>query len=79
MRASRALASYGALVRARLAGWVEGTGEHEYARVIDVYDGPRSGLDLLERTLGHAAQHLRQICALAERTEVSPASPSPVD
>src|SRR5262249_27546737 len=65
MRESRAVANYGALVRARLAGWFEGTSTGEYARLLDVHDGPQSGHDLLERTVRHAAQHLRQLYALA--------------
>lgn len=67
MRHSRTLANYGALVRGRLAGWFEGTGAGAYARIIDAHDGPRSGHELLERTTEQAAQHLRQLHALAER------------
>jgi len=78
MRESAALASYGALARARLAGWFEGTAASEYARVLDVYYGPQSAHDLLERTVWHAAQHLRQLDVLAERLGVSPRPPLPV-
>lgn len=79
MRASAAVASYGALARARLAGWFEGTAASEYARVLDVYYGPQSGHDLLERTVWHAGQHLRQLYVLAERVGVTPKAPLPVD
>lgn len=79
MRESRAVASYGALARGRLAGWFEGTGASEYARVLDVYYGPQSGHDLLERTTWHAAQHLRQLYVLADRIGVTPKKPLPVD
>jgi hypothetical protein len=72
-----AVARYGALVRGRLAGWFEGAGASEYARVIDVYYGPQSGHDLLERTTWHAAQHVRQLYALAERFGVAPPEPLP--
>jgi len=78
MRASAALASYGALARGRLAGWFEGTAASEYARVLDVYYGPQSAHDLLERTVWHAAQHLRQLYVLAERVGVTPKAPLPV-
>jgi hypothetical protein len=73
-----AVARYGALVRGRLAGWIEGAGASEYERVIDVYYGPQSGHDLLERTTWHAAQHLRQLYAMAETLGVKPAQPLPV-
>jgi DinB superfamily len=71
------VARYGALVRGRLAGWFEGASAREYARVIDVYYGPQSGHDLLERTAWHAAQHLRQLYALAEGLGVPLPQPLP--
>jgi hypothetical protein len=79
MRESAAVASYGALARARLGGWFESTAAAEYARVLDVYYGPQSAHDLLERTVWHAAQHLRQLYVLAERLDVTPKRPLPVD
>jgi hypothetical protein len=74
-----AVARYGALVRGRLSGWLEGAAPSEYARIIDVYYGPQSGHDLLERTAWHAAQHLRQLYAMAESLGVRPSEPMPVD
>ncbi|HET7874407.1 MAG TPA: DinB family protein [Methylomirabilota bacterium] len=77
LRDGAAIARYGALVRGRLAGWFEGAASREYARVIDVYYGPQSGHDLLERTTWHAAQHLRQLHALAEGLGLTPPEPLP--
>jgi hypothetical protein len=73
-----AIARYGALVRGRLTGWFEGAAPSEYARVIDVYYGPQSAHDLLERTTWHAAQHLRQLYAMADGLGVRPSQPLPV-
>ncbi len=73
-----AIARYGALVRARVAGWFEGASPREFERVIRVYYGPQSGHDLLERTTWHAAQHLRQLYVLAERLAITPSVPLPV-
>ncbi|MBI2527805.1 MAG: DinB family protein [Candidatus Rokubacteria bacterium] len=73
-----ALARYAALVRERLTGWFEGAGGGEYERVISVYYGPQSGHDLLERTTWHAAQHLRQLHALAIACGITPPDPLPV-
>src|SRR2546427_450737 len=50
LRDGAAIARYGALVRARIAGWFEGAASGEFERVIRVYYGPQSGHDLLERT-----------------------------
>ena len=74
-----AIARYGALVRGRISGWFEGASPSEFQRVIKVYYGPQSGHDLLERTTWHAAQHLRQLYVLAERLEITPPVPMPVD
>ncbi len=74
-----AIARYGGLVRARLAGWFQGAASEEYARVIAVYYGPQSAHELLERTTWHAAQHLRQLHVLLERLGIAPPSPLPVD
>jgi len=73
------VARYGALVRARLAGWFAGADGAEFGRIIDVYYGPQSGHDLLERTTWHAAQHLRQLYDLAQRIAVTPPVPLPTD
>jgi hypothetical protein len=73
------IARYGALVRGRITGWFEGASPSEFRRVIKVYYGPQSGHDLLERTTWHAAQHLRQLYVLADRLEIKPPVPLPVD
>jgi DinB superfamily len=73
------VARYGALVRARLAGWFQGAGADEYARVVQTYYGPQAADDLLERTTWHAGQHLRQLYVLAERLGVTPPAPLPMD
>ena len=72
-----AIARYGALVRGRVSGWFEGAALSEYARAIQVFDGARNGHDLLERTTSHAAQHLRQLHALASDLGVTPPEPLP--
>jgi len=77
LRDGAAVARYGALVRGRLAGWFEGASPKEYDRVVDVYYGPQSGHDLLERTTWHAAQHLRQVHALVQEFGLTPAEPLP--
>jgi len=79
LRDGPAIARYGALVRGRLAGWFEGAAPTEFERVVQVYYGPQSGHDLLERTTWHAAQHLRQLYVLCERLGLTPPEPMPTD
>jgi len=70
-----ALARYGALVRGRLAGWLEGAANSEFDRIIKCYYGPQGAHEFLERTTWHAAQHLRQIYWFLDRMGVQPDSP----
>ncbi len=79
MRTGDAIARYGSLVRGRISGWFQGAGGDEFARTIEAYWGPISSHDLLERTAWHAGQHLRQLYILAERLEITPSAPLPVD
>ena len=75
LREGADIARYGALVRGRLGGWFEGASPREYARTIEVCDGPQSGHDLLERTAWHAGQHLRQLHAVLESLGAPPREP----
>ncbi|MBI1846736.1 MAG: DinB family protein [Candidatus Rokubacteria bacterium] len=74
-----AVARYGALVRARLAGWFEGAGDQDFTRIVKVYYGPQPAHDLLERTTWHAAQHLRQLFHLADRQGIATPGPCPTE
>jgi hypothetical protein len=74
-----ALARYGALVRARLAGWFAGAAGDEYARTVHTYYGAQGAHELLERTTWHAGQHVRQLYDLAARLNVAPPAPLPPD
>jgi uncharacterized damage-inducible protein DinB len=73
------VARYGALVRARIAGWFQGAGADELTRTVITYYGPQKADELLERTVWHAGQHLRQLYVLAERLGVTPPAPMPMD
>ena len=53
------VARYGALVRARISGWFQGTGPDEFTRTVVTYYGPQKADELLERTVWHAGQHVR--------------------
>ena len=78
LRTGDALARFGALARARLSGWFAGAGGDEYSRIVQTYWGPVPAHDLLERTTWHTAQHLRQLYVLAERLDIKPPSPLPL-
>ena len=71
------VARYGALVRARIAGWFDGASAGEFDRTVAVYYGPQPAHELLERTTWHAAQHLRQLYAVVGDLGITPARPLP--
>ena len=68
-----AIARYGETVRGRLAEWLSGPNASE--GVVETYYGPQTGHELLERTVWHAAQHVRQLHAFLEGIGVTPADP----
>jgi uncharacterized damage-inducible protein DinB len=73
------VARYGALVRARITGWFQGAGTDEFTRTVVTYYGPQAADELLERTVWHAGQHLRQLYVLAERLGVPAPAALPMD
>ena len=75
LRDGPALARYGTLVRARIAGWFQGAGGDEFTRVVHTYYGSQGAHELLERTTWHAGQHLRQLYDLASRLSITPPEP----
>ena len=68
-----ALAGYGGAVRAALRGWL--AADDAVSGTVETYYGAQGGHELLERTVWHAAQHLRQIHSLLTDAGASPAEP----
>jgi len=68
-----ALARYGVAVRAALRAWLRT--EAPTDGIVETYYGPQSGHELLERTVWHGTQHLRQIHALLETAGAPAAEP----
>ena len=72
-----AVARYGALVRGRIAGWFEGAGAAEFARVIETGRGPQTGHALLDHAISQAEEQLRDLHALAIELGGPPAGELP--
>ena len=66
-----ALAGYGTAVRRALAAWLEDPGV--ICGDVETYYGRQDAHELMERTVWHAAQHLRQLAALLEAAGATPA------
>lgn len=68
-----AVARYGETVRRELGAWL---GRPEAcAGVVETYYGRQTAHELLERTVWHAAQHVRQLEALLARMGITPEQP----
>jgi glutaredoxin len=66
-----ALAGYGQAVRRALAAWLRDPGVIHGD--VETYYGRQDAHELMERTVWHAAQHLRQLAALLEAAGATPA------
>ncbi|MBZ5527666.1 MAG: DinB family protein [Acidobacteriia bacterium] len=75
MQDAAALARYGASVRAQLSEWLARAGAA--TGPVETYYGTQTTAQLLERTVWHAAQHLRQLYALLEGMGITPRNPLP--
>lgn len=75
MRSSAAIAAFGEAVRARFADWWQGARDEAFARTITTYFGQTSRHEMLERTVWHCAQHVRQLAALLEQAGIAPDRP----
>jgi hypothetical protein len=69
-----AIARYGAGVREALRAWLA-AGPSAVAGTVETYYGPQDGHALLERTVWHAAQHVRQLYDLLGAAGVRPGAP----
>ncbi len=73
MQTGADVAEYGAQAQAQMAAWLQGDGVFE--GMCNTYYGPQSAPELFERTVWHAAQHLRQIYVMLETVGVTPEQP----
>jgi hypothetical protein len=75
MRTSAAIAEFGAGVRRRFAAWWEHVKQEDFARKVPTYFGESSRHEVLERTVWHSTQHVRQLAALLEQAGIAPDRP----
>ena len=67
------VARYGDTVRQRLAEWLQRP--DAFSGMCETYYGPQAAPELFERTVWHAAQHLRQVYVMLEHVGVTPDNP----
>ena len=75
LQTSADIARFGEGVAARFAKWWQQNQDSDFDRRIEVYFGQTSRHEMLERTVWHSTQHVRQIASLLEQAGVTPAQP----
>lgn len=73
MRDSAAIAAFGAAVRRRFAAWWAGAAAGDFSAPVEAYFGRTSQHEMLERTVWHSTQHVRQVETLLRQAGVTPA------
>lgn len=75
LRTAADIARFGESVRERFARWWQANAESDFSRTIEVYFGQTTRHEMLERTVWHSTQHVRQVAALLEQAGVTPQAP----
>jgi hypothetical protein len=79
MRTSAAVADHGEAVRARFAAWWSRVAGEDFSGPVSTYFGGTTRHEMLERTVWHTAQHVRQVASLLEQAGVAADRPLDVD
>lgn len=72
---SAAIAGFGEAVAARFARWAARVRDEDFSSPVPTYFGETTRHELLERTVWHSAQHVRQLASLLERAGLEPDRP----
>ena len=75
MRSSADIAAFGERTRSRFGGWWDAVADEDFDRGMEVYFGTTSRHEMLERTVWHTTQHVRQLASLLEQSGVKPDAP----
>jgi len=75
LRTSADIAAFGAALRERFERWWRGARDADFSRRIEVYFGETTLHEMLERTVWHSTQHVRQVASLLEQAGVTPQAP----
>lgn len=72
---SAAIAAFGEQVRARFNAWAERTRGEDFSGRVPTYFGGTTRHEMLERTVWHSTQHVRQVGSLLEQAGISTVAP----
>ena len=69
---SVAIAEFGIAVRKRFKDWADQTSGEDFSCQVPTYFGGTTRHEMLERTVWHSTQHIRQVGSLLEQAGVTP-------
>jgi hypothetical protein len=75
MHTSADIAAFGESVKVRFGQWWETASGDDFSARVNPYFGETSRHELLERTVWHSTQHVRQVASLVERAGQTPVTP----
>lgn len=75
MITSSAIASFGEAVSYRFEKWAKGSDGEGFSGQVPTYFGGTTRHEMLERTVWHSTQHVRQVAALLEQVGIEPDQP----
>jgi uncharacterized damage-inducible protein DinB len=75
MRTSDSIAAFGETVRRRFNGWWQDAASESFTVQVPAYFGNTSRHEMLERTVWHSTQHVRQVASLLEQAGIAPDRP----
>lgn len=75
MRRAEDIARFGEAVRERFSRWRERSQGQDFSRQVRTYFGEPTRHEMLERTVWHSAQHIRQLASLLETAGITPNRP----
>ena len=80
LASSAGIAAFAEAVSARFERWAARAREEDFSGSVDTYFGKTTRHELLERTVWHSTQHVRQLASLLERAGLEPDRPlAPAD
>jgi hypothetical protein len=75
MQTSAQIADFGESVRGRFNGWWAGAKDEDFSGQVPTYFGGTTRHEMLERTVWHSTQHVRQVASLLVQAGVTPDRP----
>jgi hypothetical protein len=79
LKTSADIAAFGQTVRNRFQNWWKGAEGQDFSGNVSTYFGGTSRHEMLERTVWHSMQHVRQVASLLDQAGVTPDRPPTQD